>query len=329
MKIKKKFFLFFIVVLIIGLWFLYMHQAAQFNLFKDNWPISLMMIFGSFIAGATSEGGGAIAFPVMTLVFKIKPATARDFSLMIQSFGMMMAAITILVFQIKVLPRVILATTFGGIVGVFLGLNYLTALFPSQFVKMFFTSFWLSFGFVIILVIMKKEQFGKRSFGNLSLKDSLNFFIVGILGGGITSLIGTGIDTLTFSFLTLYFRVCPKVATPTSVILMGLNSLFGFAIKGLFIPEGMSSESINYLLVSLPIVIIGAPLGAIFINERSRAFVEKLLLTSIIVQFLGSLVIIPQTKSLIIFSFSTFVVGLVIFNLMNSKGKKVCKNSLQ
>ena len=35
----------------------------------------------------TSEGGGAVAFPVMTLALGIKPAIARDFSLMIQSCG--------------------------------------------------------------------------------------------------------------------------------------------------------------------------------------------------------------------------------------------------
>ena len=35
----------------------------------------------------TSEGGGAVAFPVMTLALNIPPPVARDFSLMIQSCG--------------------------------------------------------------------------------------------------------------------------------------------------------------------------------------------------------------------------------------------------
>ena len=35
----------------------------------------------------TSEGGGAVAFPVMTLALEIPPSVARDFSLMIQSCG--------------------------------------------------------------------------------------------------------------------------------------------------------------------------------------------------------------------------------------------------
>ena len=47
------------------------------------------------IVGMTSEGGGAVAFPVMTLAFGIKPMVARDFSLMIQSCGMTAAAFTI------------------------------------------------------------------------------------------------------------------------------------------------------------------------------------------------------------------------------------------
>ena len=49
--------------------------------------MSITMIFGSMVAGATSEGGGAVAFPVMTLVLKLSPSIARDFSLMCQSFG--------------------------------------------------------------------------------------------------------------------------------------------------------------------------------------------------------------------------------------------------
>ena len=35
----------------------------------------------------TSEGGGAVAYPVMTLALKIPSPVARDFSMMIQSCG--------------------------------------------------------------------------------------------------------------------------------------------------------------------------------------------------------------------------------------------------
>ena len=58
---------------------LLMFQGERFGLFTDNWFMSVTMAVGSFIAGATSEGGGAVAFPVMTLGFKIPPHR-QDFS---------------------------------------------------------------------------------------------------------------------------------------------------------------------------------------------------------------------------------------------------------
>ena len=49
--------------------------------------MSLTMIIGGFIGGATSEGGGAVAFPVMTLALALEPAVARDFVYVSQSAG--------------------------------------------------------------------------------------------------------------------------------------------------------------------------------------------------------------------------------------------------
>ena len=60
------------------------------------------MIFGSMVAGATSEGGASIAFPVMTLAMDVKPHVAKQFSFMIQSVGMTAAAFVILYMQVRV-----------------------------------------------------------------------------------------------------------------------------------------------------------------------------------------------------------------------------------
>ena len=38
-----------------------------FQYFPTHYPMTITMIFGSMVAGATSEGGGAVAFPVMIL----------------------------------------------------------------------------------------------------------------------------------------------------------------------------------------------------------------------------------------------------------------------
>lgn len=49
--------------------------------------MSLTMIIGGFVGGATSEGGGAVAFPVMTLALAVEPKIARDFVYVSQSLG--------------------------------------------------------------------------------------------------------------------------------------------------------------------------------------------------------------------------------------------------
>jgi hypothetical protein len=56
------------------------------------WVVRLS--FGSMIAGGTSLGGGAVAFPVFTKVLHITPYDAKVFSLAIQSVGMSAASLT-------------------------------------------------------------------------------------------------------------------------------------------------------------------------------------------------------------------------------------------
>ena len=57
--------------------------------------------FDLFGLGMTSEGGGAVAFPVLTLAFDTDPKTARDVALLVQGCGMSCA--TFAIFFMKVL----------------------------------------------------------------------------------------------------------------------------------------------------------------------------------------------------------------------------------
>ena len=54
-----------------------------------------------FFIGLTSEGGGSVFFPVMTLALGIAPPVARDFSLNLQSFGMGAAMFTIFWMKVR------------------------------------------------------------------------------------------------------------------------------------------------------------------------------------------------------------------------------------
>ena len=95
-------------------WWLLAVKHDFFRYFSDKYIMSITMIFGAMVAGMTSEGGGAVAFPVMTLALHIRPAVARDFSLMIQSCGMSAAAFTIFWMKLKVEKHSLLFCSLGN-----------------------------------------------------------------------------------------------------------------------------------------------------------------------------------------------------------------------
>ena len=67
-----------------------------------DWKVALTMVFGSMVGGGTSEGGGAIAFPIFTKLLHIAPSDARNFSLAIQSVGMGAASLSILYLRVPI-----------------------------------------------------------------------------------------------------------------------------------------------------------------------------------------------------------------------------------
>jgi len=102
-----------------------------------GWKLTLTMIFGSFIAGATSEGGGSIAYPVMTLILGIQSSVSRDFSLMIQSVGMTSGAFTIIYGEILVEKTAILYGSIGATAGICIGLWQIATRLPDAWSKIF------------------------------------------------------------------------------------------------------------------------------------------------------------------------------------------------
>jgi uncharacterized membrane protein YfcA len=291
----------------------------RWGLFAENYFMSVTMAFGSFIAGATSEGGGAVAFPVMTLLFEIPPSTARDFSLMIQAVGMTAASVTILATGIRVEKHALVWSSLGGAVGVIFGLEHVADRLPPAFAKMLFTSTWLAFAFALYWINRYREREVHQTITNFLPRHAVLLFGTGIVGGVITSITGSGLDICTFALLVLRLRITEKVATPTSVVLMGMNAVVGFAWKELA-GGGVAQAAWNYWWVCVPIVVVGAPAGARFIRDRSRHFVSGILYFSILVQFVAALVILPMTPELVAFSVGIFAAGWLFFRWMARRG---------
>ena len=315
-----------VAVLVWVFWLTGMVTGDRWGLFIEAWFMSATMVVGSFIAGATSEGGGAVAFPVMTLVFKIPPAVARDFSLMIQAVGMTAASITILYTRIPVESRALVWSTVGGAIGIVFGIEVVAPHLSPKFTKMTFLAVWLSFAFALFWVNRYRDREVRTEIEHFGARHAVLLAGTGLIGGTISGLTGSGLDILTFSLLVLRFRITEKVATPTSVVLMAANAVVGFLWKGGLAPlfgtasAGMEADAWTYWWVCIPIVVVGAPAGARFIRNRSRLFVASILYVSIAIQFVAGLIIIPQTLGLLAYTATIFSLGLLMFHQMARGG---------
>ena len=263
------------------------------------------MAFGSFVAGATSEGGGAIAFPVFTKVLHVPPKDAKIFSLAIQSVGMTAASLTILFMKIKLEWRVIRWASVGGLPGIMLGTVWLAEWLPPEIVRMTFTVIVSSFAIALFIMNHGFRQCNEHLL-YFKWKEKSILLLTGFIGGLISGLVGNGIDIIAFSVIVMLFRISEKVATPTSVLLMAMNAMSGFFIH-LFIAGGFTPEIQANWLAAVPIVVLGAPIGAMFCSLLNRQLIAWVLIFIIAVELISSLWIIPLNQTAILYSFCVFI----------------------
>lgn len=280
----------------------------------ENWPVSLTMVFGSFIAGATSEGGGAVAFPVFTKLLHIDPAQAKVFSLAIQSVGMTAASLLIIRMRVAVDWWVVAWASLAGVPGILFGTLVLSELLSAPAIKLSFTLLVSSFAVTLFAlnrghrkVHAEVPERGRRELGLVLL--------AGLIGGMFSGLVGNGIDIVTFSLLVLLFRVSEKVATPTSVVLMAINSLVGFYLHGVHLGN-FQGEVVSWWLAALPIVVIGAPLGAMLCAHMDRVSIARFLLVLIAIEFTTSLILIPINGQLALGTGFALLVFAGVYALM-------------
>ncbi|KHJ84982.1 hypothetical protein OESDEN_15298 [Oesophagostomum dentatum] len=86
-------------------------------------------------------------------------------------------------------------------------------------------------------------------------------FFGSTIAGIFTSFAGSGVDICIFAITTLLFRVSEKTATPTTVVLMGLNSMVGFYCRLIWYGN-VTDLTVEYLKVSIPVAVTMAPIGS-------------------------------------------------------------------
>lgn len=279
-----------------AIWLAALGPAAAVEAVVSKWQVAVTMVFGSFVAGASSEGGGAVAFPVFTKLLHVPPAQAKMFALLIQSVGMTAAAISIIVMRVRVDWRAIGWSSLGGAVGVCVSLAKIAPYAPPADVRVLFTA--LQAGFAVALVYALLGFEGRAAQARmLGWRGPLVLLWAGLVGGVVSGLVGCGLDLVTFAVLTLLFRVSEKVATPSSVILMAGNSLVAIVYNRIALGP-VVDEVRSMWLAAIPVVVVGAPLGAWFCSKLRRNTIAWLLIGLICIEVVTTVLLIPFTASL-------------------------------
>src|SRR5215467_6636224 len=98
----------------LAVWVVLMFGVGLFPEVVKQWPMGLVMILGSMVAGSTPMGGGAVSFPFLVLWLGISPDIARIFGLVIQALGMTSAMIFILCRRVPIQSRILIWTVTGA-----------------------------------------------------------------------------------------------------------------------------------------------------------------------------------------------------------------------
>ncbi|MGC2619747.1 MAG: sulfite exporter TauE/SafE family protein [Acidobacteriaceae bacterium] len=277
-----------------------------------NWRVAVTMIFGSLVGGGTSEGGGAVAFPVFTKLLHIPAHQACLFAFAIQSVGMGAASLSILFLGIPIEKRVLLWGGAGGIAGLLVSTYGIEPFLPPVLVRIAFTIMVSSLGVALLLLNRKELEHRHLRMEVFGAKEKAMIVAAGMVGGLMSGLAGCGENIVIFMVMVLLFRVSEKVVTPTTVILMTIVTLTGFALHVLALGDFTRADA-SYWLAAVPIVSVGAPLGAIICSKMSRRAIVNVLLVLIAAELTSTVLIIPMSRKVAI----TAALSLAFFGTLN------------
>ncbi|WP_016954430.1 sulfite exporter TauE/SafE family protein [Catenovulum agarivorans] len=263
-------------------WLVSDKPLAAGELFAQYWTSALTMVFGSFVAGITPLGGGAVAFPVLTKVFAVNAIDAKYFSLTIQTIGMGFATLFFISRKVKIhwellgycFPAALIVLPFA------LSQTSLSA----QWLRFAFSEFILVTAWVLWLC--NHSLYARRH--ELKYKP-LILFATAVLGSFLSASLGSGSDVVLFFVLVYVLKYPIKEAIPSTVVLMAFNAICA-SIWLVFIESiELSDFVINSWWTACIVAAIGAPLGAFMLTVLKEHTLRKLIYLVISLELLSTI----------------------------------------
>jgi uncharacterized membrane protein YfcA len=194
-------------------------------------------LFVGLSLGLLGGGGSILTVPLLVYVFHIPPAIATAYSLLIVGTSSLVGSVPYLV-QGLASPKTALFFSFPSFLMVFITRKFVLPLIPNEVFSIGnFTltkSTMIMCVFAVLMLLASKSMIWGRREGNDDIKairQKLNYpviFIEGLLVGFITGFVGVGGGFLIIPVLTNFVKLPMKLAVGTSLMIIAINSLFGY-----------------------------------------------------------------------------------------------------
>jgi uncharacterized membrane protein YfcA len=201
-----------------------------------------MEVFGYFLAiligislGLIGSGGSILTVPVLVYFFHIDPVLATTYSLCI--VGLSSIAGVISKYKQKLLDaKIILIFGIPSMIGVLISRKWILPTIPSNF-KLFGLMNLTKSGFVMLffatlmLASALSMILSNKNVEGSEVKPNYGFtlVIVGFVEGIVTGIVGAGGGFLIIPALVLLGKLPMKKAIASSIFIITIKSLFGFA----------------------------------------------------------------------------------------------------
>lgn len=250
---------------------------------RSHWPIAVAMAIGSYFAGSTPMGGGTVGFPILVLLLGLPAALGREFSFATQSVGMVSASVLILARGQALAWPVLRGAIVGATLGLPVGMLVLAPRIPDLWAKVVFSIAWASFGVVHLYRTADFATQTSQTVGDPGTAFRRAVMVSALASATIVALTGVGVDLFIYALLVLLHRADLRIAVPTAVVSMAYTSLLGLMIT--LSTTGLTPDVYENWLAAAPIVILGAPIGAVMVGIVDRRFTLRLVAALCLLQF--------------------------------------------
>jgi uncharacterized membrane protein YfcA len=166
--------------------------ARPFQAVHHHWSVSLTMVFGSLAGGGTSEGGGAVSFPVFTKLLHVPANEARIFTYAIQSIGMGCASLSILYVRLPIEKRILFYAAPAGVAGVILSSTRLAPSLGLPEIRIYFTVLPTSLALALLILRARRVNDRNLRIPRFGPGEAAILIATGFLGGVLSGLVGVG-----------------------------------------------------------------------------------------------------------------------------------------